>query len=471
MYRKAKAYAMLSPIRLYILNTHQARDTPPLDLTHVRNHYYAQLDDDGDWIATEDANVERLIAHDLSRATEQDMEFVYKACAQFLCLLKQHKLRPTSLCLGVFGKPERIPHTVAPKESSYWKPCSVYCLGGLAAQLCNYREAIDLLTTAKQLFALGQEHEMTARCLELVAKQYSLLGNVSAAEQALQEALHLRRGYHILSPDDEARLNLDIGDAMMYKGQLQEALTLFTSAQEYFDSIGDTSNIAWAAACQGEAEWHSGNYVAARQHFETRLALATRTNDNFGHAWSLRWLARAEARDGHYKKALELLEEASALASEGNDVHYTCRVLWHQAALASDLGEFDHARDILTCAFGEMAIHGRQSANTIAMTHDCSARNELFAGDYKKARELFAMVVDSCDETSDLELQTRSSRALGEIALLEGDIAGAREWFTKTKSLCDKTGVHPDFLYIGNPWAQLKGEHDGWKLFLETHLP
>ncbi|KAH7917477.1 TPR-like protein, partial [Leucogyrophana mollusca] len=466
MYRKTEAYTMLSPIRIHISNGHRARDTLPLDLTHVRNHYYAQLKDDGAWIITEDANVERLIAYDCSQATAEDMASIHQACSQFLWLLVLHKLRPTSLRTAILGEPDRTFHLVDRKVS-----VCVFHFGRLAAALSDYREAINLFITAKRLFAHYQEHENTARCLERIAEQYSFLGHVSAAEQTLQEALILRRGYHILNPYDEAQINLRLGEAMMYKGQLQEALTLLTSAREYFDSTGDASNIACAAGRQGKAEWLSGNYAAARQHFETRCSLATRTNDNFHHVWSLAQLARAEARDGNYIEADKLLAEAFTLASKGNDVDDTCAMLWEQAALASDQGHFDYARDILTRTFVEMTTHGWQSANTIAMTNDCFARNELFAGDYKKARELFAMAVDSCDETFDLELQPRSTRALGEIALLEGDIVGARKWFTNTKSLCDDTGIHPDCLYVGNPHTRLKEEHNGWKLFLEGCLP
>ncbi|KAH7922645.1 hypothetical protein BV22DRAFT_1048734 [Leucogyrophana mollusca] len=471
MYRKIEVYAMLSPIRIHISNTHQAHDTLPLDLTYVRNHYYAQLDDGGAWIATEDANVERLIAYDLSRATTQDMELVYKACSQFLCLLMEHKPHPTSLHAAILCKPESTSHFVDQGEFSHWKAWSIYYLGALAAQLCNYREAIDLLTTAKQLFALGQHHEMTAHCLEDVAIQHFSSGNLLPAEQTFQEVLNLRREYHILDPDDEARINMDLGEAVMAQGRLREALTLFTSAREYFDSTNDAIKVAWATGCQGETEWQSGNCAAARQHFETRLSVATRTNDNYGRVWSLAQVARAEARDGHYIEARKLLEEAFTLAPKSNDVDSNCRVLWYQAALASDQGHFDRAGDILKRAFGEMAIHGWQSAETIAMTNDCSARNALFAGDYEKARGLFLGVVNSSDEISDFELQTRSSRALGEIALLEGDITGARKWFTKTKSLCDDTGRHPDFLYSQNLYAQLREEHVGWKLYLEGRLP
>ncbi|KAH7918923.1 hypothetical protein BV22DRAFT_1134229 [Leucogyrophana mollusca] len=470
MYRKAEVFAMLSPIRIHISNAHQARDILPLDLTHVRNYYYAQLAGDGEWITTEDANVERLIAHDLSRATAHDMELVYKGCARFLYLLMGHKPRPTSLRIAILSKTESASHHVDQKESSYWKAWSIYKLGGLAAQLCNYREAINLFITAKELFTFGQDHETAAKCLEEVAIQHFSSGNLSAAEETLQEVLRLRREYHILSPHDQAQIDLRLGNAMVRKGRLQEAMTLFMSAREYFDSTGNAGGIVWATGCQGEVEWHSGNCVAARQHFETRLSLAIRMKDNYEHVQSLTQLARADARDGNYIEARKLLEEAFTLASEGNNVDFACRVLWHQAALSSDQGHFDRARDILVRAFDEMATHGWQSANTTAMTNDCSARNEFFAGDYKKARELFEMVVDSCDEMSDLELQTRSSRALGEIALLEGDIAGAREWFTKTKSICDETGTHPDFLYVWNEFSQLKEEHDGWKLFLEGHL-
>ncbi|KAH7919741.1 hypothetical protein BV22DRAFT_1050845, partial [Leucogyrophana mollusca] len=111
MYRKLGAYTMLSPIRMHISGTHQVSNIPSVDLTHVRKHYYTQLaditneHDRGSWIAAEDANLERLIARGLSRATRKDMAVVCCACYRFIIQLNCHKRRPVALHSVISGLP------------------------------------------------------------------------------------------------------------------------------------------------------------------------------------------------------------------------------------------------------------------------------------------------------------------------------------------------------------------------------
>ncbi|KAH7908526.1 hypothetical protein BJ138DRAFT_345128, partial [Hygrophoropsis aurantiaca] len=166
--------------------------------------------------------------------------------------------------------------------------------------------------------------------------------------------------------------------------------------------------------------------------------------------------------------AQKLLGEASAFVSGGKKIHIACIVLLRQGALASDGGDFDLARDFLRRVFGEVAAHGGQTELALATYY--SARNELFAQDYQKARDVFSRALEYFDELSDTTSQVQCVRALGEIALLEKDFSGANMQFAKAKSLCDETGMHPDFLYNGLAPSRLKASHEGWKLFLEGHL-
>ncbi|KAH7902897.1 hypothetical protein BJ138DRAFT_1200161 [Hygrophoropsis aurantiaca] len=119
--------------------------------------------------------------------------------------------------------------------------------------------------------------------------------------------------------------------------------------------------------------------------------------------------------------------------------------------------------------FVEVAVHGGQIETALATFY--SARNELFAQDYQKARDLFSRALEYSEELSDMDFQVKCVRALGEIALLEKDFTGANIQFAKAKSLCDDMGIHPDFLYNGLEPSRLKASHEGWKLFLEGRLP
>ncbi|KAH7920115.1 hypothetical protein BV22DRAFT_1098718 [Leucogyrophana mollusca] len=489
MYRKSDAYTMLSPIRIHISGIHQGMDIASVDLTHVRRYYYTQLadvtdeDDGGAWIGTEDANLERLLAHDLSQTTREDMAVICRACYHFIDQLILHKLRPISLRSVILGLPDgnrptklsrflkavRLPSPGQPP--SYGKAHCVLVLGSLADTLVNVTEAIELYAAAKRLFLLDQDHDMAAWCLQQIASQYTYLGKVADAERTLQEALTMRRKYRVLSPFDEAAINLHLGNALMCRGRLQEALVLLASAREYFECGGDgESGLSWAMSSQGEVELISGNCLAARHHFEARLSLHTRMDDDVGRSKSLVHLSTVEVAEGNAAEAHKLLQEAFMLSTGGKNTHEACVALRYRAALASDEGDFNFARDLLRRVHAELATFGGQSDVAIPITTYSSARNELFARDYQTARDLFSSAVEYSHEQSIILFQAQSTRALGEISLLENDITGAEVWFAKTKILCDDMGIHPDFLYIRTGVCKLKESHRGWKLFLEGRL-
>ncbi|KAH7917698.1 hypothetical protein BV22DRAFT_1052256 [Leucogyrophana mollusca] len=489
MYRKLGVYTMLSPIRMYISGTHQGSDIPSVDLTHVRKHYYARLariadeDDGGAWIGTEDANLERLIAHDLSRTTCKDMAVVCRACYDFILQLCWHKPRPIALHSVILGLPDGgrstkfssilkvVRRPRLGQALSYGKAHCILILGVLANDLTNVTESINLYAAAKWLFLLDQDHNMAAVCLEYIASQYIYLGKITDAEITLQEALTIRRKYRVLSSFNEAGINLQFGKAMMCRGRLQEALVLLASAREYFERSGDSTDDLGGAMClQGEVELSSGNCLAARQHFEARLFLYTCMNDDGGQSSSLICLSTVEIVEGNVAEAHKLLQDAFMLATGGKSTHLACVALWRRAALASDEGDFVFARDLLRHVHAELAIFGGRSDVATPIATYISARNELFAGGYQTARDLFSSAVEYSHERSLISCQAQSTRALGEISLLENDIVGAEVWFSKTKTLCDDMGIHPNFLYVEGGHFRLKESHVGWKLFLEGHL-
>ncbi|KAH7917521.1 hypothetical protein BV22DRAFT_1135345 [Leucogyrophana mollusca] len=387
MYRKPGAYTMLSPIRIHISGTHQGRDIASVDLTHVRQYYYTRLadttdeDDGGAWIGTEDANLERLIAHDLSQTTHKDMAVVFHASIFGL----PDGNRPTKL--SRFLKAVRRPRSG--KAPSYGKAHCVLVLGSLAHTLCNVTESIDLYAAAERLFLLDRDHNMAAWCLENIARDYTYLGKVADAERTLQEALTMRRKYRVLSSSDEADINLRLGDALICRGRLEEAIVLLASAREYFEHSRDATNgLSWAMSSQGVVELSSGNCLAARQHFEAGLSLHTRLNDDVGQSSSLIDLSTVEVVKGNIAEAHKLLQEAFMLTTGGKSTHAACVALWRRAALASDEGDFNFARDLLRSLHAELTTFGGRSDVAIPIATYISARNELFAQDYQNARDV-----------------------------------------------------------------------------------
>ncbi|KAH7920111.1 hypothetical protein BV22DRAFT_1182122 [Leucogyrophana mollusca] len=478
MYRKLGAYTMLSPIRMHISGTHQGSETPSVDLTHVRQHYYTQLedvtyrDDGGAWIGTEDANLEWLIAHDLSRTTCENVAAVCRVCRRFIRQLRLHKPRPIALHSVILGLPDGncstdllstpvvVPRSRRGQAPSNGKADCVFALALLTHKLVNVTESIDLYAVAKRLFLLDRNYNMAASCLESIRSQSTYLGKITGAERTLQEAFTMRCNHWVLSSFDEAGINLHLGNVMIRRGRLQEAFALLAGAREFFERSGDNTNYLSGAMClQGEVKLSSGNRLAARRHFEARLSLHTRMNDDVGQSSSLTHLSMIEVAEGNIAGAHRLLQEAFMLATGGKGTYEACAALWYRAALASDEGDFDFARDLLRCLHAELATFGGRSDVAIPIAAYISARNELFTQDYQTARDLFSSAVEYCHEQSIIWCQAQSTRALGEISLLEKDVTGAEVWFAKTRALCDNMGIHPDFLYITAGNHKLKESH------------
>jgi hypothetical protein len=164
---KGDFITMLAPIRLYLFRPHNALDPAAIPLlTGVKTYYYAQLTKygaaapghpdfkGGAWINTEDMNVERLIALDLS--TAENLETSYIVCQQFFLNLFFHKPRPTALRSVILALPENHP-----TQTKFWpwsfsarlfaktriltsKGRCILILGILAATTSQTREALEL---------------------------------------------------------------------------------------------------------------------------------------------------------------------------------------------------------------------------------------------------------------------------------------------------------------------------------------
>jgi hypothetical protein len=120
LYLDDTSITMLAPIRLYLTNNNTLDPRSIPLFADIRAYYYSQLTkfaniepgepdfEGGDWIITEDINVERLITLDLH--THENMETCSRACVHFIKHLIRHKSRPTALRPLVLAV-EKLPRT------------------------------------------------------------------------------------------------------------------------------------------------------------------------------------------------------------------------------------------------------------------------------------------------------------------------------------------------------------------------
>ena len=483
--RKGNLFTMLAPIRLYISSECNSPYANPL-FTGIKSYYYSKLAqyadiepgqpnfDEGAWINTEDSNVELLVILDLS--IPENIETSCKACVHFTKTLMSHKPRPTAIRPAIMALPEDLNNIaylpfsllrpLARKRTLRSKGKCLLHLGLLAWRIGQSTEAVELLRLATLLFLRGKDENAASLCMVEIANIYCDLGKFAAVEELLDKATKRK---HIKSSYIKGRLHLSLGVARMFTGK-SEALELFAKARRYFERAGDKRSASEAMNFQAYGELYAGNNVAAIQHFEAELSLHVIMNNDSGRSGSLLGLSEVLSRQGELSRTNRLLDEALTLALKAKDVLRASVALSYKASITADQGDFARSRDQITRAITLSKFADESENYGMSICVYTLARNELLAHEYSKAKELFLRAMDHFDVLSEVRFKARCARALGEIALLEKDIAGAKARFTEAQVLCNSMGIPQELLYICFNCYALKDTFEGWAMFQEGRL-
>ena len=478
--RKGTFITMLAPIRLYISSKCKDPYANPLFMG-VKSYYYSKLAqyadivpgqpnfDGGTWINTEDANVELLVILDLS--VPKNIETSCSACVHFTKTLMSHKPRPTAIRPAIMALSEDIAsfsllHPLARKRALQSKAQCLLHIGLLACRIGQTTEAVELLRLATPLFHRGKDENAASLCMTEIADIYCNLGKFAAVEELLgKDAKRWRVKSHYI----KGRLHLSLGVARMFTGE-SDARELLAKGRWYFELAGDKRSVSEAMNSQAYRELYAGFNLAAIQHFEAKLSLHVSMSNDSGRSRSLLGLSAVLSQQEELSGAHRLLDEAITLALKAKDVLGASMALSSKASITADQGDFARSRDQITRAI-TLSKFGNESENFgMSLCVYISARNELFAHEYSKAKELFLRAMNHFDVLSDVRFKERCARALGEIALLEKDIAGAKARFTKAQVLCNSVSIPPELLYICANFYALKDTFEGWSMFQEGRL-
>ncbi|KAH7890260.1 hypothetical protein F5I97DRAFT_1834041, partial [Phlebopus sp. FC_14] len=152
----------------------------------------------------------------------------------------------------------------------------------------------------------------------------------------------------------------------------------------------------------------------------------------------------------------------------------THRTLVEEALIASHRGQFQHATDMLghaALSLEEISSKHPSPVNESLVLY-ASALNALFAHAHANANELadartrFERVREVCARRGEVHLRAQSTRALGEIAALEGHGERAEMWFGECVGLCGMMGVPPSLLYRCHVLRDLGDRFRGWGEYL-----
>jgi class 3 adenylate cyclase/tetratricopeptide (TPR) repeat protein len=272
-------------------------------------------------------------------------------------------------------------------------------------------EALRLAETARAEADRAREKEALARSYMVLDAAYEALARPRPADYlslalALYESLSDLRGV--------ALVYNNMGATAGFKGELEEAITLYRKAEETNRRIGNEPGAALARANTGEMLIAQGAFDEARSVLAdaarvlraheshdaafadiqlARVDLATgdldgavaafrralEESESMGQSeWALVakiYLASAHRTRGEGAKAMELLDEAEAVMEREGDV-YSPLLALVRAETLRDLGRFGDALDT--------AVAGREDADDLALHREFTLLDDL-VGDLSRA--------------------------------------------------------------------------------------
>jgi tetratricopeptide (TPR) repeat protein len=450
VYRQSSFIKMLAPIRRYVQDSLPPPDTTCLQ--DIRNFYNnsvqqcsKELNHYADIIISDSLNIEHVVAFDLAQVPG-DMSEIYNTIPTFLKRLYCHQPRPTTLAPAIFNVVE---------NSSTWtlKAHCLWHLGVLYYTLSQVADAMKAVQAAEALYLTAGDHESVAHCVATRADGYRCQGRLVQAKQALED-LQDSDSWKYLSKSTKAKVWYFLDQARMH--------TLAVSADELF--VQTIEDGIWGLSFQighWQAKLYSGgDIVQVKMHLEDLLR-CERTGDFDVHRRALHVLAELAVCEDRLSDAMDILQNLVEISEQ-----YPPDANWFtifKGVVASTQGNYDLARELIH----KTAESAPRSTYIYILRSYASARVELTAEEYDRAKSYFIATIEGCNVQSELMLKTFSVRGLGEVAFAHGDFALAADHFAKTRSLCAEMGVPPRNLYSCEPLLTLPERFRGWAVFLE----
>ncbi|KAA1475262.1 hypothetical protein DENSPDRAFT_842005 [Dentipellis sp. KUC8613] len=451
-------------------------------IADIRTHYYDLLVKHGragpgspahrrgEWIITEDLIVELLLTIDLLAPGTSD--HCKKFAHYFILHLLWHHPRPTSLRVVFTLLPDPSPgerRDVAKHIFERFLAHKFPCIQAMIElSYLTGEDGVELSLEIYRLTALINHPGLAFKTVTMqLARAYITAGNYTAAEDLLAEATEM--AHHSSDEVDVAWFNLRLGYLMVLTGD-REGLGLMSSAQTTLEKWDDLRRACAAATLQGDSMLYVGDAAAARWHYEDERRLS-RAMGQHRRLSCLLGLGDAMALDGRPEDANGIFEDIYAQAVKEQDWERCARVRAMQASISTSMGRFTIAKQQIRQAV-KLLYLARETLSQLSFEwlHYIAGKNEMYAKRYGAAKELFMMSQDDCQATGNLSTEALATRALGEIACLEGDIEVAKIHFTEVRSVCVKAGISEERLNICHPTYLLKDDFDGWVRFKNDHL-
>lgn len=513
-YRNGDFVTMLSPIRLYITANHLGSANPPYQfpfLQQIRSYYVSLLKINQQdmknhsneqpqnrsvtLIPAEDANVERLIVHDIVLDQEAGLQNCVLFTQYLICnpristglgpILLSGMLSdgssPLSDIEGILDTPALYLSYFRPRfgrnqRISASKALCLYILAGIASENRRYDKATVLAKAACSCFSNAGFAEGVSGLLNTAKMQatvYWRAGMFEHAENLSWKILKLIKWVpEILVSGLREKTQISIAMIMCRRGKVREASKHIAKICQELPQIAQHPAYYAlqfnAVFAHGYISLCNNDNPAAQRYLHQVCAMAKDPRAKAGLGGLVNCLCHlSEAlRTQSAIESDELLNEALDIGNAAGQHEETVPPLFHQAARAADVLDFETARKCIDLAFFRCPPTNIQQH---AILRYVSARTELFAANYPESRRLFISVIGLSNGVYEVGFKARSLRALGEIALLEQAQDRAEEYFLEAATICKLMGIHPMCLCQGRTMYELdNATYPGWKLFYES---
>ena len=307
-------------------------------------------------------------------------------------------------------------------------------IGNLHFRRDRYHDAETFLTTARARFVALNDQKQLAAVNNSLATTHASLHKFKSAEDFFDQALQQAQAAEL--PVTLAGIEGSIGLFALLQGRYDRALDFLERSRQHYTALGLTIQSVLAEHDIADA------YLELNLAFEA-LAIYERVIPVFTEHGMCAELARAQAYRGRAlmllgrtKEAHRWLDEAKRLyAAEDNRVGAALVALTHAQLLYRD-EKFDAAR--LMAGQAEPALLLSGSWQRLLLARWLRGEAERALGNLEPARNLLEETARHAEAHEQPQIAERCFSSLGALALVEGNLKVAEEYFKQAIDLTEQ---------------------------------
>ncbi|KAG6877290.1 hypothetical protein C0993_008790 [Termitomyces sp. T159_Od127] len=470
---------LLAPIRLYITG-HYNKNISINPLYKKVQLFYAARVQDAKTVIQDNLNIEHVLIHWLkaSEATADVLSFT----ANFVTTLTHYCCRSVSLYPVVSTLPISklyslvscldfsIRTAILPKSKiGHEKSCCLLAISHLLRSTGQMERAEETLAEARNLTIHTRDSLLLGYTDFIFAYTCYKHGNYLVSEYTLKKALKKMSWVSAVFSPSIRNWRRHIKAAILCLHMIRG---LPGSFQTYFDILPMLRNewyrghIGCVQSTAGFNELHNNHLDVAKFCFEEMQAGMDEDEPN----WMIGCLGLAEVADQQcdYFKSKMLRSQVLELVQKAPDktAEYVSELTALLAGYFAMEKRIKEAQKLILAAVKNASF---LPLNAIKCKY-LGGMVELAHEDFDKAENYFCEAIEDCILFAEFLYHARSHRALGEIALVQEDIAGARKHFDATVELCKTMGLPKERLYFDYACCIPNESFDGWKLYQEGHI-